>query len=186
MGVKKQVHVDNFDQDKEMYRILDFQSVIRKNSNHKDKTPLLKNNSYTAIVASLTPPIPPVQNVCRIQTQEKNTFDDGNIGEERIRTKETTKKNEWDMFAEQDIESNLDSPNAFVNNIVNHENPALTDNWDDAEGYYKVRIGEILDNRYTVAGLTGQGVFSTVVRARDQARANSQVAVKIIRNNEIM
>lgn len=67
-----------------------------------------------------------------------------------------------------------------------NENPALTDNWDDAEGYYRVRIGETLDGRYLVAGYTGQGVFSNVVRARDQARGGQQVAIKIIRNNEIM
>lgn len=67
-----------------------------------------------------------------------------------------------------------------------HDNPALTDNWDDAEGYYRVRIGEILDNRYVVSGFTGQGMFSNVVSARDQARGNATTAVKIIRNNEIM
>lgn len=66
------------------------------------------------------------------------------------------------------------------------ENPSLTDNWDDAEGYYRVRIGEVLDTRYVVYGYTGQGVFSNVVRARDAARGNQDVAVKIIRNNEIM
>lgn len=63
---------------------------------------------------------------------------------------------------------------------------ALTDNWDDAEGYYRVRIGEVLDNRYVVSGLTGQGVFSNVVSAREQARGNANTAVKIIRNNDIM
>lgn len=62
----------------------------------------------------------------------------------------------------------------------------MTDNWDDAEGYYRVRVGEILDGRYTVYGYTGQGVFSNVVRARDSARGGADVAVKIIRNNEIM
>jgi len=62
----------------------------------------------------------------------------------------------------------------------------LTDNWDDAEGYYRVRIGEMLDGRYTVYGYTGQGVFSNVIRARDAARDGDDVAVKIIRNNEIM
>lgn len=62
----------------------------------------------------------------------------------------------------------------------------MTDNWDDAEGYYRVRISEVLDARYLVYGYTGQGVFSNVVRARDQARGNQDVAVKIIRNNEIM
>jgi len=49
-----------------------------------------------------------------------------------------------------------------------------------------VRIGEMLDKRYSVFGLTGQGVFSTVVRVRDSARANQEAAIKIIRNNEMM
>ncbi|XP_069469599.1 serine/threonine-protein kinase PRP4 homolog isoform X2 [Ambystoma mexicanum] len=66
------------------------------------------------------------------------------------------------------------------------ENPNLRDNWTDAEGYYRVNIGEVLDKRYNVYGYTGQGVFSNVVRARDVARANQEVAVKIIRNNELM
>lgn len=44
----------------------------------------------------------------------------------------------------------------------------------------------MLDKRYTVYGYTGQGVFSNVVRARDQARASQEVAIKIIRNNEMM
>ncbi|XP_062926091.1 pre-mRNA processing factor 4Bb isoform X2 [Mobula hypostoma] len=66
------------------------------------------------------------------------------------------------------------------------ENPNLRDNWTDAEGYYRVNIGEVLDKRYSVYGYTGQGVFSNVVRARDMARASQEVAVKIIRNNELM
>uniref|UniRef100_A0A8C2H3I9 Serine/threonine-protein kinase PRP4 homolog n=1 Tax=Cyprinus carpio TaxID=7962 RepID=A0A8C2H3I9_CYPCA len=66
------------------------------------------------------------------------------------------------------------------------ENPSLRDNWTDAEGYYRVNIGEVLDKRYGVYGYTGQGVFSNVIRARDLARANQEVAVKIIRHNEMM
>merc|ERR1711892_1420067 len=66
------------------------------------------------------------------------------------------------------------------------ENPNLMDNWDDAEGYYRVRIGEVLDTRYSVFGYTGQGVFSNVVRARDSVKGDQEVAIKIIRNNEIM
>lgn len=49
-----------------------------------------------------------------------------------------------------------------------------------------VNIGEMLDKRYDVYGYTGQGVFSNVIRARDTARAGLEVAVKIIRNNELM
>jgi len=78
------------------------------------------------------------------------------------------------------------SPSAMNQPGRGPENPSLTDNWDDAEGYYRVRIGEVLDGRYVVYGYTGQGVFSNVVRARDGARGNQDVAVKIIRNNEIM
>jgi len=66
------------------------------------------------------------------------------------------------------------------------DNPNLTDNWDDADGYYRMCIGETLDGRYNVYGYTGQGVFSNVIRARDIPRANQEVAIKIIRNNEIM
>lgn len=92
-----------------------------------------------------------------------------------------------DMFAEHvDISGSVNSPSklAFENSAYDTSN--LIDNWDDAEGYYRVRIGEMLDKRYSVFGYTGQGVFSNVVRVRDTARANQEAAVKIIRNNEMM
>jgi len=75
---------------------------------------------------------------------------------------------------------------ALISSSNLNENPALTDNWDDHEGYYRVRIGEQLDKRYIVYGYTGQGVFSNVVRARDTMKGNQEVAIKIIRNNEMM
>ena len=49
-----------------------------------------------------------------------------------------------------------------------------------------MRIGEQLDRRYTVFGYTGHGVFSNVVRARDRLKGDHEVAIKIIRNNEMM
>ena len=49
-----------------------------------------------------------------------------------------------------------------------------------------VRIGEVLDKRYTAFSFTGQGVFSNVVRVRDAARGNQEAAIKIIRSNEMM
>ncbi|XP_055619463.1 serine/threonine-protein kinase PRP4 homolog isoform X2 [Toxorhynchites rutilus septentrionalis] len=127
---------------------------------------------------SLTPPVPSTKVIAETHNELAS--------EDRSKQDKGSKRAEWDMFAEQDIDSNFDSPNTVVANKQGNENPALTDNWDDAEGYYRVRIGEILDNRYVVANYTGQGVFSTVVRAKDQARGNALVAVKIIRNNEIM
>ena len=50
----------------------------------------------------------------------------------------------------------------------------------------RTRVGELLDKRYTVYGFTGQGVFSNVVRVRDEARGKQDAAIKIIRHNEMM
>ncbi|XP_051990179.1 serine/threonine-protein kinase PRP4 homolog isoform X2 [Xyrauchen texanus] len=95
-----------------------------------------------------------------------------------------------DMFTESDdmFAAYFDSARLRAAGIGKDfkENPSLRDNWTDAQGYYRVNIGEVLDKRYGVYGYTGQGVFSNVIRARDLARANQEVAVKIIRNNEMM
>ncbi|KAL6571006.1 hypothetical protein OROGR_000556 [Orobanche gracilis] len=69
------------------------------------------------------------------------------------------------------------------------EKSGFHDNWDDAEGYYGYRFGEILDGRYEIIATHGKGVFSTVVRAKDlKAKPGDpeELAIKIIRNNEIM
>ncbi|XP_050399504.1 serine/threonine-protein kinase PRP4 homolog [Patella vulgata] len=103
--------------------------------------------------------------------------------------KKSNKTGDRDMFSETAdmFSENYDSPSGIGKfSFGANENPALTDNWDDAEGYYRVRIGEVLDKRYTVYGYTGHGVFSNVVRARDAARGNQEIAIKIIRNNEMM
>jgi len=97
----------------------------------------------------------------------------------------TTTSNQNDMFAEDfSSPTSLQAKTTIMSQ--DKENPNLMDNWDDAEGYYRVRIGEVLDTRYSVFGYTGQGVFSNVVRARDSLKGNQEVAIKIIRNNEIM
>ncbi|XP_063920541.1 serine/threonine-protein kinase PRP4 homolog isoform X2 [Zophobas morio] len=137
-----------------------------------ENTPEHAETQIDEVEESHTPPLLPNMKI-KANTNEKE--------------KDKGKKPNWDMFADQDIfKEDTNSPNTIVTKGAGAENPALTDNWDDAEGYYRVRIGEILDSRYMVYGYTGQGVFSNVVRARDQARANLDVAVKIIRNNEIM
>jgi serine/threonine-protein kinase PRP4 len=72
-------------------------------------------------------------------------------------------------------------------------NPLLQDNFDDADGYYNVLLGETLDKleaspsapgsidtptttnvgRYKVKGHAGRGMFSCVVRAIDLAPTSS-------------
>jgi len=82
----------------------------------------------------------------------------------------------------------------------------LEDNWDDGEGFYITRIGEVIGNRYMVRSALGKGVFSTVLSCTDMAASkdaaaaaagdagaaagaasvNGVVAVKLIRNNDVM
>ncbi|XP_022945815.1 serine/threonine-protein kinase prpf4B-like isoform X1 [Cucurbita moschata] len=69
------------------------------------------------------------------------------------------------------------------------ERSGLHDNWDDADGYYNYRFGEVLDGRYEIAAAHGKGVFSTVVRAKDLKGGHDEpeeVAIKILRSNETM
>ena len=62
---------------------------------------------------------------------------------------------------------------------------SMLDDWDDADGYYKVILGELLDGRYHVQSNLGKGMFSGVVRATDK-KTERLVAIKIIRNNDTM
>jgi len=63
---------------------------------------------------------------------------------------------------------------------------SLLDTWHDAEGYYIVILGELLNKRYVVQSNLGKGMFSGVVRAIDNAQNGKAVAIKILRNNEAM
>jgi serine/threonine-protein kinase PRP4 len=97
-----------------------------------------------------------------------------------------------DMFAEEDTFAAPDEQTATTVDttqpvpVVAHAvNPALIDNWDDHEGYYRTLVGEVIDKRYSVQHMLGKGVFSSVVRAID-TKTNTPVAIKIIRNNEMM
>lgn len=90
-----------------------------------------------------------------------------------------------DMFSEEDFPSKKNS------DIVTQDNSNLTsqlnDNWDDSEGYYNIKVGDIVDNnRYTIKSLLGQGVYANVVKAQDNSKGNVEIAIKIVRNNDLM
>lgn len=56
---------------------------------------------------------------------------------------------------------------------------------DDKDGYYKIRIGEILNGRYQVQATLGRGMFSGVARAVD-ITTKQVVAIKMMRNNDAL
>merc|ERR1719498_1017611 len=63
---------------------------------------------------------------------------------------------------------------------------ASADDWDDVEGYYRAKIGEVMGERYLVVeDMCGKGVFSNVIKAKDQ-KDDAMVAIKIMRCNDMM
>ncbi|KAJ5601518.1 hypothetical protein N7510_011052 [Penicillium lagena] len=103
-------------------------------------------------------------------------------------------KDPYDMFAEDDddmfAEDTHDEQPAHASAMSAVPQPkeldiSMMDNWDDHEGYYKVRLGELINGRYHVQQNLGKGMFSSVVRATD-SKTGALVAVKIIRQNDTM
>lgn len=95
-----------------------------------------------------------------------------------------------DMFAEETVRvMEVDQQEHIIQAVQVTRAKALDmsmlDDWDDEEGYYKVILGELLDDRYHVQSNVGRGMFSGVVRAMDQTR-RQLVAIKIIRANDTM
>ena len=107
------------------------------------------------------------------------------------------KSKEFDMFADEDDDDMFAEPSGAAQTNDTKEattavpvpraalDMSMLDDWDDEEGYYKIIIGELLDNRYHVQMNLGKGMFSAVVRAVDQV-TQKLVAIKLIRSNETM
>ncbi|KAJ5683860.1 uncharacterized protein N7477_000205 [Penicillium maclennaniae] len=102
-------------------------------------------------------------------------------------------KDPYDMFAE-DVDDDMfaeekeDHPahaSATAVPQAQELDISMMDNWDDPEGYYNTRLGELINGRYHVKQVLGKGMFSSVVRALDE-KTGKLVAVKIIRQNDTM
>lgn len=121
-----------------------------------------------------------------MEKEEEEKLKKKKLEEEEARKKkeEASEDNDdgFDMFADNE---DLPQDSTTIDGHSGAVHDTLKDNWDDQEGYYRVRIGELLDTRYRVVGFTGAGVFGNVCRCDDKIKGNT-VAVKIIRNNEVM
>ncbi|KAJ5989107.1 hypothetical protein N7481_004317 [Penicillium waksmanii] len=90
-----------------------------------------------------------------------------------------------DMFAEDPKDDHPSHASAMAVPQPQELDISMMDNWDDPEGYYNVRLGELINGRYHVTQTLGKGMFSAVVRATD-SKTNKLVAIKIIRQNDTM
>lgn len=90
-----------------------------------------------------------------------------------------------DMFAEDPKNDHPAHASAMAVPQAKELDISMMDNWDDSEGYYNIRLGELINGRYHVTQTLGKGMFSAVVRATD-SKTNNLVAIKIIRQNDTM
>lgn len=95
-----------------------------------------------------------------------------------------------DMFdASAEAAAQLKKAEAFKSAAIGFTG-ASNEDWDDEDGYYMPKIGEVMDDRYLVTDLPcGRGVFSNVVKAKDQQAPPGDegvVAIKVMRRNDMM
>lgn len=102
----------------------------------------------------------------------------------KVKSPKGRKKEIPDMFSEKD---EFDINKAIERETNQEYNEQLIDNWDDADGYYQICIGDTLNhNRYRIKGLLGKGMFANVVNVVDKQKKDREMAIKIARNNDIM
>lgn len=103
---------------------------------------------------------------------------------------------DFDMFAEDFDEDKFAAPKPVIQLESAANEGQLLDNLaqptaggilegDDKDGYYKIRIGEIMNGRYQVQATLGKGMFSGVARAVDITN-KQMVAIKMMRNNDAL
>lgn len=98
---------------------------------------------------------------------------------------------DFDMFADDIDVDNYASKHIKAAGVDDSAQASQTDDkggileGDDKDGYYKIRIGEILDGRYQIQAHLGKGMFSGVARAVD-VTTKQVVAIKMMRNNDAL
>ncbi|KAH0525588.1 hypothetical protein TsFJ059_007936 [Trichoderma semiorbis] len=100
---------------------------------------------------------------------------------------------DFDMFAEDFDEEKYASKAQVTETVAPDEATDATEavdkggilEGDDKDGYYKIRIGEVLNGRYQVQATLGRGMFSGVARAVD-ITTKQLVAIKMMRNNDAL
>ena len=148
------------------------------------------------------------------QLKETNNNGDDN-NENNNAEEEVDDDDDFDMFSSfvSPVVTKSNSSKGAVTATANTGEGGTQTDWDDAEGYYKTVIGELItvdsihdnhhhyqedsekssatDISFRVAGVIGKGVFSTVLKCTTISNATSvplppTVAIKCIRSNETM
>ena len=71
--------------------------------------------------------------------------------------------------------------------MIDDVDAGLEEDGKDEEGYYAARSGDMFcKGRYQIVSAVGRGVFSSVLCAKDTHRFDADVAIKVIRSNDVM
>ncbi|EGX96039.1 serine/threonine protein kinase (Prp4), putative [Cordyceps militaris CM01] len=91
----------------------------------------------------------------------------------------------FDMFADDFDEEKYATMPAQGDEVAANTGKGGILEGDDKDGYYKMRVGEIINGRYQIQSTLGRGMFSGVVQALDTT-TKMPVAIKIMRNNDAL
>ncbi|OAV90613.1 CMGC/DYRK/PRP4 protein kinase, variant [Puccinia triticina 1-1 BBBD Race 1] len=128
--------------------------------------------------------------------EDETGDEDGEDDDDMFAIDSTEKKAKKKKITKGNNNKNSSNPSAPFLPVINRAgtDAEVVDNFDDADGYYRVILGELLDNgRYHVHANLGKGMFASVVRAKDMSAAKdgikgagNDVAIKVVRSQESM
>ena len=149
-------------------------------------------------------PVPVVERIeTRLESPQKPKTEEGAHDEGTTIPEVDGVRDEFDIFSSSvsPVIDNVASTLKKRDNTTDAPNVDQQQDWDDAEGYYKASIGELInmelprsstDIQFRVNGVIGKGVFSTVLKCATESGSDAstnlppQVALKCIRHNETM
>ncbi|KAL7520317.1 hypothetical protein ACHAWX_005360 [Stephanocyclus meneghinianus] len=168
-------------------------------------------SAMPSVAADQSSPLQYFNHAANVQTD--------NLGEKTVGKADNSDDDSFDIFATDNPTPIPNQPKNTKARNTNIMRSNIAQECDDAEGYYKASIGEVItlpkkhhssriDNdgesdddrfaRFRVLGIIGKGVFSTVIKVIEEthtsnssngindASAGREMAMKIIRNNEVM
>lgn len=172
----------------------------------KKKREMILQQVQKQIPTQNIPRTPAVESVAAVEEVERVYAERAAVEEEELKSKKSTVLDMFSAVPHDDALAFLGLGDPTLAS-VGGDDPFLQSNWDDGEGYYKARTGEVICGHYLTVGVVGKGVFATVLKCLDARKADSSalgscvgdgsdvdktntdasaVAIKLIRNNDIM
>merc|ERR1712000_749285 len=116
----------------------------------------------------------------RIQMDDKKDIVNENAQKQQQQQEEDDEDDDIDLFGDDPIDS--DSGEQLISVGIHN---SVAEDWADAEGFMRYRIGEVMNDKYRILGKHGKGVFSQVLKV-EELETKNVFAIKVSRNNDTM